>query len=545
MPNVVYQAWIIVTALSLSVPGTAHADHLRDLQTAAAQASSADWGHWGADPKKYSTWFSHSNRLIPLYAFGLKLDKVRGPNSVYRNAERLKQLYGYLPQDTLNEQAEYFDQTDVAHLQQRGVDAGKKRLILIVFDGMDWQTTYAASVYASGKVGYQEGRGTGLHFQDYRGVETDFGYFACSPANEGTKIDVDTQTIKNPGGEQKGGYAWKIAGDTPWANATIADYSIGKCKDCSQAYTDSASSATSLCSGIKTFNNAINVDVVGRQVESVARKLQKQGFAIGVVTSVPISHATPAAAYANNVHRDDYQDLTRDMLGLPSIAHPNEPLPGVDVLIGGGWGENNSFDAAQGSNYVAGNNYLAEADLKAIDVEQSKSGRYRVAQRTRDKAGREVLQAAAEEAARNRQRLFGWFGAKGGHLPFRTADGKYDPTLSVPAAAETYSESDVRENPTLADFATAALTVLSKNDKGFWLMIEAGDVDWANHANNLDNSIGAVLSGDAAVKVVTDWIESHGGWDDTALIVTADHGHYFFLEKPEALLPSAPAASAR
>ena len=536
-------AALFVVACGLQ-PVVAQADHLRELQTAAAEEKKADWGHWGIDADKYSTWFSHSNRLIPIYTFGLKLDEVRGVNSVYRDAQRLKKLYGYEPQDTMNKQAEYFDQTDVARLQQMAVDAGKKRVILIIFDGMDWQTTWAAAIHASGQVGYQEGRGTGLHFQDYRGVDTDYGYFACSPANEGTQVDVDKQTLKNPGGDQKGGYAWQLAGSTPWTNASVLDYSLGKCKECPQAYTDSASSATSLCSGIKTFNDSINVDAIGRPVESIARKLQKQGFAVGVVTSVPISHATPAAAYANNVHRDDYQDLTRDMIGLASIAHPQEPLPGVDVLIGCGWGESKSSDKAQGSNYIAGNPYLAQADLKAIDAEQSAAGKYRVAQRTPGKSGREVLQTAAEAAAAKGQRLFGFFGVKGGHLPFRTADGKYDPTFSVPAAAESYSESDVRENPTLADFAAAALTVLSKNDKGFWLMIEAGDVDWANHANNLDNSIGAVLCGDEAVKTVTDWIEAHGGWDDTALIVTADHGHYFFLEKPKALLPSTPAATA-
>jgi alkaline phosphatase len=77
--------------------------------------------------------------------------------------------------------------------------------------------------------------------------------------------------------------------------------------------------------------------------------------------------------------------------------------------------------------------------------------------------------------------------------------------------------------------------VLSQNPQGFWLMVEAGDVDWANHDNNIDNSIGAVLSGDAAVKVVTDWVERHSNWNETVLIVTADHGHYLVVQKPELL----------
>ncbi len=84
--------------------------------------------------------------------------------------------------------------------------------------------------------------------------------------------------------------------------------------------------------------------------------------------------------------------------------------------------------------------------------------------------------------------------------------------------------------------SVAALDVLASREKPFWLMVEAGDVDWANHANNLDNSIGAVISGDRAVKAVFDWIEKHKQWDRTAVIVTADHGHYFNLKDPNAIV---------
>ena len=134
---------------------------------------------------------------------------------------------------------------------------------------------------------------------------------------------------------------------------------------------------------------------------------------------------------------------------------------------------------------------------------------------------------------------------KKGHLPFQTADGRFNPTVStgaslanltVPVAAEEYSPADIAENPTLSDMASAALTVLSARSYRFWLMVEAGDVDWANHSNNLDDSIGAVLSGDAAFKTVTDWVEANGGWSDTAVLLTADHGHYLVLDKPDALV---------
>lgn len=68
-------------------------------------------------------------------------------------------------------------------------------------------------------------------------------------------------------------------------------------------------------------------------------------------------------------------------------------------------------------------------------------------------------------------------------------------------------------------------------------MVEPGDVDWANHDDNLDCSIGAVNSGDAAVKVITDWVEQHSNWQESLLIVTADHGHYFHFKNAELLIP--------
>lgn len=299
-----------------------------------------------------------------------------------------------------------------------------------------------------------------------------------------------------------------------------------------------------MTAGIKTYNGAVNVDYQGQQVETIAHWLQKEGYSVGVATSVPICHATPAAAYSHNVDRDDYQDLSRDLLGLRSVAHRDVPLPGMDVVLGTGWGETvHNKVAAQGRNFVPGNLYLTQEDLEAIDVENG--GRYRVVQRTPGVEGRTALTAAANDAIARKLRLFGFFGAgKPSHLPYRTADGNYNPTAGV-KYKDQYTPSDLTENPTLADMAVAALDVLSQNPKGFWLLVEAGDVDWSNHDNNVDNSIGAVISGDNAVRAITDWIESHGGWDDTLLIVTADHGHYFHLTKPEAIAAAAEEAQAQ
>lgn len=513
--------------------GDAH-DRLRELQIQAVRGGRADWGHWGIDRRRYLGWKLHSNRLIPIYTYGISLDRFNGEASPYRDPQRLRRLYGRLPEGTLNPHAEYFDQTGVYDLQKQAIAAGKKYVVLLIFDGMDWQTTQAAAVYRSGK-SYTSGRGGGLCFQDYRGVATDFGYFVTSPHNGGTTADTDAQTLVHSGNAVPGGYDYERGGATPWAVPNDPPYLLGQSLENKQAVTDSAASATSMTCGIKTYNDAINIDPDGKQVTPLARELQERGWAIGVVTSVPISHATPAAAYANNVWRDDYQDLTRDLLGLPSVAH-RRPLAGVDVLVGAGWGQDVAADAGQGHNFVPGNKYLTADDLAAIDIESG--GKYVVAQRMPGIRGAELLQHAAEQAARERQRLFGYFGVCNGHLPFQTADGDYRPTNGASIIPEIYTEADRLENPTLADMTRAALTVLGASESGFWLMVEAGDVDWANHDDNLDNSIGAVLSGDEAFRVITDWVEAHDAWNETAVIVTADHGHFLVLEDPERLVGS-------
>ena len=520
-------------------------DHVRAMQVAAEAAGQAPWGHWGDQPARYAAWSNHSNRLIPVYTFGMALDAVHGAASVYRDEGRLTRLYGRLPDHTLDPAAEYFDQTDVFRLQEMAAAAGKKRIVLVVFDGMDWHTTRTAAIVATGRDAYREGRGTGFSFQDYRGVTTDFGFCVTSPANDGTKCDVDAQAVRNPGGKTPGGYDATRGGGTPWDPRSDLRYLIGRDRDRPHAVTDSAASATSLCAGRKTYNDAINVDPDGAELVPIARRLQARGWAVGAVSSVPVSHATPACAYANNVSRDDYQDIARDQLGERSIFHREAAVPGIDVLIGGGWGVAGDAekDRDQGRNFEAGNKYVADSTRRAIDA--AHGGRYRVAERTAGRRGADVLAEAARDAVRRNLRLFGFFGAGEGHLPFCTADGDFNPAGGADLGPETaalrkkyggtirYSAADVAENPTLADMAVAALDVLASRGP-FWLMVEAGDVDWASHANNIDTAVGAVISGDAAFRAIVTWIERHGGWDETVVIVTSDHGHLFVLTEPDA-----------
>lgn len=511
-------------------------DRIASMQVAAMANKTAEWGHWGNRPSGYNAWTNHSNRLVPVYVFGGSFAPYMNEGSVYRDASKIENLYGRLPENTLNPNAPYGDQTDIYHLQRKAVDElAKKYIFLVVFDGMDWQTTQAAAIVKSGRVAYREGKGTGLLFQDYDRCESDYGFVVTSPYGEQVETDVDAQQLAKPV-NKFGGYDARLGGSHPWDKEADIDYLIGRSKISDHAYTDSSSAATSMTTGIKSINGTLNLDGNLKPLETIAQYVQRtQKFSAGVVTSVPISHATPAASYAINVSRDDYQDLSRDMLGLPSVSRRSNPYPGLEVIIGCGFGEETQKPDGHGQNFVPGNRYLVDEDLKQVDISANPTGKYAVARRTSGRSGAEILSQAAQQAAEKKSRLLGFFGAKNGHLPYQTANGDYQPVVDMKEPVESYSQADIDENPTLAAMTESAIQVLETNNNGFWLMVEAGDVDWANHSNNIDSSVGAVFSGEAALKSVFDWIERKNAWKESLVIVTADHGHYLNLVRPEQL----------
>jgi alkaline phosphatase len=217
--------------------------------------------------------------------------------------------------------------------------------------------------------------------------------------------------------------------------------------------------------------------------------------------------------------------------------------PGLDVVIGTGFGipTNDRNLKIQGKNGVPGKLFLTDNDRAAIDVKNG--GKYVCVETESGVSGGRAVLRAAREAARAGGRLFGFYGTSTlDHLPYRTADGRYDPAPSLDrkgnlAPAETYSASVLESQPTLAQMTDAALTVLSaRPGQPFILFVEAGDVDFALHANNLDNAVGAIYSGEEAVQTVIRWVETHSNWDESVLIVSSDHGHYLVVDDPQSLI---------
>jgi alkaline phosphatase len=116
-------------------------------------------------------------------------------------------------------------------------------------------------------------------------------------------------------------------------------------------------------------------------------------------------------------------------------------------------------------------------------------------------------------------RLAGLFGGTEGNLEYRLADGS----------------GHNSENPTLAEMTEAALEVLGRDEDGFVLLVEGGAIDWAAHANNMNKLLGEVTGFNQSVQSVIDWVENPGNdstWDNTLVIVTADHETGYLAARP-------------
>lgn len=267
--------------------------------------------------------------------------------------------------------------------------------------------------------------------------------------------------------------------------------------------TDSAAAATALASGQKTYNNAINWTNDGKPMagQTIAEIAKQQGKAVGVITSVQWSHATPAGlGGAHNISRNHYVEIANEMLGSAWL----------DVIMGAG---NPNFDdngqpLAEGKKrefrYVGG-----EETWQAL-----KHGE-RGWKLIESKADFEALASGPTPP-----KVLGTAQAAS-----TLQEGRSRPVVpnDKTVAAEPFAVPRNDNVPSLAVMAEAAINCLDDNPKGFYLMIEGGAVDWANHANRPDRMVEEQIDYVQAVETVVAWIESHGGWNDTLLILTADH----------------------
>ncbi len=460
----------------------------------------------------------------------------------------------------------------------------QRNTILMIGDGMGWEMARAAAIKAEldrGKSGrtlkdfYTQGRGTGLNMQTLTGyaLGTTYGttvadsngkYSANNSALDETKKATGASPVRsnfkfnpafNPGASKDKtattppitgnlvGYDPVRGGANPWTPGTDKEY-------IKASYPDSANTATALFTGVKSYNNAIGVDIYERPLTTILKTAALAGKSTGLVTSVPIDHATPGAASANVNRRTKYDVNSKDATALDNILQQQLRIYQPTVLLGGGHPLSNNKKLLP-TGVEPDHTYISETTYRELSTKPTNNiYQYTFLERGAN-AAQKLAQTAAKVNLDRGERLLGIYGARGqnGNLPVSAANRDYGTTgldmftvhtsrglkpdterpLAVGETDAKFIQRERNENPTLNDLTQAALTVLGKNPKGFWLMIEGGDIDWAAHDNNLDNLIGTTLDFDRSAGTVINWIKTHGGWERNQLIVTADHDHYFTL----------------
>jgi len=230
--------------------------------------------------------------------------------------------------------------------------------------------------------------------------------------------------------------------------------------DASALMTDSASSATAFSCGIKTKSGVINMDPDGTvSYKSVAQLAHEKGMKVGVISSVSLDHATPAAYYASVPNRGQYGDI-------------DTQLAESDYEFFGGGGLKVSSDAAVANGYTILND-------------------------------RESIMALDDEPMDKVICINPWL-QDSAAMPY---------AIDRPETNVSLAE--------MTEVAISVLQVDNEDQDGFFLMVEGGKIDWACHANDAMAAIGDTLAFDDAVEVALEFYKNHP--DDTLIIVTGDH----------------------
>ncbi|MEM5947062.1 alkaline phosphatase [Spirochaetia bacterium 38H-sp] len=235
--------------------------------------------------------------------------------------------------------------------------------------------------------------------------------------------------------------------------------------------TDSAAAATALASGRKTANGILNMDESKKTTfKTIAEFLHEKGFKIGIISTVSIDHATPAAFYAHQPSRGNYYEISLELA-----------KSGFEFFAGGGLKD------------PEGKKSKKEGE-KNNALEEAKKAGYKILNSIKDIEG--LSKNDAEKVI------------------------VMNPVLSSSSLAMPYKIDRDKTSLNLADFTKKAIEFL-ENPKGFFIMVEGGKIDWACHANDAVAAIHDVLDFNSAVEAALDFAKIHP--DETLIVVTGDH----------------------
>ena len=229
---------------------------------------------------------------------------------------------------------------------------------------------------------------------------------------------------------------------------------------------DSASTATSIATGHKTYSGTINMDEkMETSYETIAEKLKDQlGYKVGILSTVNLNHATPAAFYAHQASRSSYYEIGQELIASE-----------FDYFAGGGF-------------------------LQPTGAEENQTDIYQLA----EEAGYTVVRTQAEAEA------------------LTAESGKtivIDETLADDDAMSYAMDLEEGEWG-IADYVEKGIEVLD-NETGFFMMVEGGKIDWACHANDAASTIHDTIALDEAVGKAVEFYNEHP--DETLILVTGDH----------------------
>jgi len=230
--------------------------------------------------------------------------------------------------------------------------------------------------------------------------------------------------------------------------------------------TCSSAAGTALATGTKTNNGMLGTTPDSSNLTAISYKIHNAGFPVGVTTSVTIDHATPGSFYANSTARSDYYSIAQQLA-----------TSGFEFFGGGGFygakdkrhQEKSLYDIASEAGYVF-----------AYGIEDYKAKKLSGVEK--------MILFQEDEAKRNND------------LPYVAERVEGD--LELPQVVE------------------AAIDFLN-NEKGFFLMVEGGKIDWAAHSNELVGTVFEMLDFDQAIAVAYEFYKQHP--DETLIVVTADH----------------------
>ncbi|MFA1713980.1 alkaline phosphatase [Peribacillus frigoritolerans] len=232
-------------------------------------------------------------------------------------------------------------------------------------------------------------------------------------------------------------------------------------EDSAQNITDSASAATAMSAGVKTYNAAIAVDNDKSEVKTVLEAAKEKGKATGLVATSEITHATPASFGAHDENRKNMNSIADD--------YYNELIKGkhkIDVLLGGGK-----------SNFVRPDVNLAKAF---------------------EKDGYSYVTDKNQMLKDKNEQVLGLFASEG-----------------LPKMIDRPSET-----PSLADMTSSAIQRLNKDKDGFFLMVEGSQVDWAGHDNDIVGAMSEMEDFEKAYKAAIEFAKKD---KHTLVVATADH----------------------